>query len=1422
MSSVNTRTGFFLKSAVVVCFALLFFTQNLSAQVISNNGAAISLTPGVVVNTDTVANQSGFITNNGILNLSGDYINAATTSGNGFFNLAGDWINTGIFNPDASTVQFNGSNNQTITKAGGESFYNLVINNSGAASNNHIVLPQQVTVSNRLTLTLGNIDPGVNTLFLTNPASSALNYTSVTGSRVLGKFERGINSIDNYLFPIGSTNNYNPLNLKPNTLPVAGSILSEFLSTDPGISGLPLIDAGTPLSQDSVEVDTAYADGYWNLKANGFSSADYNINLNGSGFISPIQDITRIIKRPAGGDWLLDGTHSDAIVPVTYRNNLTSNISGAGTDFALGHVIPHIRIHPQDTAVCDGESATFSVVATGRNPLYYQWQEFIGFGGWNNLSDGGIYSGTHNDTLMLSPTNLSMNGYRYRVIVTDANGNFKISNSSATLTVNPNPVAAATPQTDTICNNETTYIELTSDVPGTTFEIEVLHTGPITGATTALTGGNTIQQTLTNPTNAYDYVEYLVIPKGPFSTYCIGTTVTVRIYVNPTPIVLATVFNDTICNDTYDRITLKSTSTFTTGLVTFDYFSIPTGGVTGNSSGLNLTNQYVFLDSLHNPTGLPGPPATPQTVTYYITPRIVALGCTNGPQVSAMVTVHPTPDTYFEYGVNNEFTEDSVTCYLDSDGYATLVAQNGINIFTYAWDDPLNQTSFYADNLPIGVHTVTVTDNQGCTTTDSIEIKQPFRLTPYIDSLKYVTCYGYSDGYINVIPSGGNGGYSYLWETGETTSYAENLSGDIYDLTITDYKGCARDTSIFIYEPATVSVGLNEMQNVICYGENNGFLDVNAVNATSYYWIETGETTSRIENLSEGNYNVVVTINDDCEAYGSYNITEPDSLMANSVSTSISCAGDADGTIDLSITGGNIDQPYQYLWSNGETTEDLSGLSGGTYIVTVTDHLGCMVNETAIVNEPPPFWSTISHTDVTCYGYQDGAIDLTSEGGNGTHRYLWSNGNTSEDISNLNPGIYSVTVYDEKDCEINNSDTVLEPEELLSNISKTDISCFGNADGTAKVNISGGNGGYSILWSNSQIIDSIFNLSNGIYSVNIEDVKGCFSSNSVEITEPEKIEPNWQKLNITCFGYQNGEISLSPTGGIQPYNYTWSHDALFTGNIATSLEPGSYNVSVTDNNNCSQTVDIEISQPDPLIANITKDDVTCFGYHDGYISINMYGGTPEYTYQWENGIFEPSASMLGEGAYVIHIFDTQNCLVDTIIDIIEPEALTINPEIIESSCPDIQNGSVALNINGGFGYYNILWSNGLTVDNINNIRSGKYEIIIQDENSCELKTLITVPSASENCLEIPNAFTPNNDGVNDLWSISGIEELYPDADIEVFDRRGTRVFYSRGYNTSKYWDGTYNGKELPMDSYYYIIYLKNGLSRISGTVTIIR
>ncbi len=274
---------------------------------------------------------TGTLTINGNLNIEDSGI--LQNSGSNDIIIAGNWNDNNAgdgFMEGTGEVFFNGSSQQTVTKAGGtgaESYYDVTLNNS----NGLLLASGDLNITNRFTFTSGNISLSDNSdkVYLSAGTPASLNYTSVTGSRIIGKFERGITTTGNYLYPVGSAANYNPANLIINVVPVGGSVLCEFIGIDPGNTGLPLVEGG-------LEISDSYTDGYWNFNANnGFSSADYSVRLNGTGFLTPVYDITRILKRTAGGNWILDGTHTDASGPVCYRNNITGGISSSGTQFGL-------------------------------------------------------------------------------------------------------------------------------------------------------------------------------------------------------------------------------------------------------------------------------------------------------------------------------------------------------------------------------------------------------------------------------------------------------------------------------------------------------------------------------------------------------------------------------------------------------------------------------------------------------------------------------------------------------------------------------------------------------------------------------------------------------------------------------------------------------------------------------------------------------------------------------------------------------------------------------------------------------------------------------------------------------------------------------------------------------------------------------
>ena len=665
IQSKNKMILSFSRSVFVFCFiALLFHQKEIYAQVISNNGAAISVTSGLVINAKDAFNNAGTLSNGGTINLTGNFTSTASTGGNGTFTIGGNWTNTGgAFTPGTSTVIFNGSVNQSIIRTGGESFFNLTIDNSGAPATNRIGLSENVTVQGTLSLSRGNIDAGLFELLLSNPAIASLNYTSVTGSRIIGKFERGINTTGTYLFPIGTSSYFNPANLIINTVPTAGTVLSEFITGDPGNAGLPVADP-------PVEVSDVYPDGFWSLTANSFSCSDFSISLDASGFAEPIFDYTRIVKRPAGGNWIVDGTHSDAVGFVCYRDNLTGDISSSGTHFGLGHMRPRITSQPLDQTVCENSNASFSVTATGYLPLTYKWYKAPG----TSLIEGGRFTGTNLATLNIANVAISDAG-SYYCIVTDVHGNF-IQSISALLVVHPLPLGVTTPASQTVCSDEaiTTIVLSTSNGmdAGTTYTWTRDNTINVTGL--ANTGTGDISGTPNNITGTDQTVTYTITPTS--ADGCVGNPFTATVLVHSEPVGVATPASQTVCSDEAITTIVLSTSNGMDAGTTYTW----TRDNTINVTGLANTGTGDISGTPNNITG------TDQTVTYTITPTS-ADGCVGNP-FTATVLVHSEPVGVATPPSQTVCSDEAITTI----GLSTSNGMDAGTTYTWTRDNTINVT----------------------------------------------------------------------------------------------------------------------------------------------------------------------------------------------------------------------------------------------------------------------------------------------------------------------------------------------------------------------------------------------------------------------------------------------------------------------------------------------------------------------------------------------------------------------------------------------------------------------------------------------------------------------------------------------------------------------------------------------------------
>ncbi len=424
---------------------------------------------------------------------------------------------------------------------------------------------------------------------------------------------------------------------------------------------------------------------------------------------------------------------------------------------------------------------------------------------------------------------------------------------------------------------------------------------------------------------------------------------------------------------------------------------------------------------------------------------------------------------------------------------------------------------------------------------------------------------------------------------------------------------------------------------------------------------------------------------------------------------------------------------------------------------------------------------------------------------------------------------YTVTVRDASLCTADVPVTITEPASALAgSIVEQYNSCFGETTGMVTVEGSGGTSPYeySLDGGSYQPSGTFSGLAANSYVVTIRDVALCTTDVNVLITEAGTALSGSlvSKTDITCHGDSTGSLTVTGLDGTSPYEYSIDGINYQVSGMFSDLPANSYNVIVRDANHCTFMIPVDIVQPaTPFVATIVdQQDVTCAGYADGEVTLMGTGGIGPLEYSLSGGLFQSSGTFTGlsEGEYFAVIQDSILCTADLIITIFEPDSITINPSISHPTCIGETNGTISLNTTGGTPPYSFLWSNAETTENLANLEAGTYTVDIVDANGCSYHGSIELDYTGVDCFSIPNAFIPNNDGINDFWEIRAIES-YPNATVHVYSRWGQLVFSAKnGYKEP--WDGTFKGKELPMDTYFYIIDLKNGSEPINGHVTIIR
>jgi len=675
-------------------------------------------------------------------------------------------------------------------------------------------------------------------------------------------------------------------------------------------------------------------------------------------------------------------------------------------------------------------------------------------------------------------------------------------------------------------------------------------------------------------------------------------------------------------------------------------------------------------------------------------------------------------------------TVQNISCYGNTTGSINIHAMGGTGTYVYTWN-PNTVSGNNPTNLAAGFYRVTISDDYHCEMYDSALITQP--ATSFVATLSHtnVTCYGANNGTLTLNVSGGTPPYTYQGNPvppGSTT--LPNLAPGIYGGTISDAGGCTITKYDTITSPLVQSLNVTSTNNV-CNGVNVGTATATFVNATgsvTYVWSNTTQTTQTITALAANTYNVTATDGNACSLTGTATVTEPPALTHTTSIQNANCNGALTGSVNIATSGGIT--PYTYTWNPNTVSGNYpTNLAAGTYYVTVTDANQCSFSETEIVGQPSALTGSLTHTNVTCYGANNGTLTVTVNGG--TPPYMYQ-GNPvppgSTTLTNLPPGNYGGALTDANGCSITRYDTITEPLPQSLTVTSTDNLCNGVNVGTATATFANPTGSVTYIWSNTtQTTQTITALAANTYNVTATDGNTCSLTGTATVNEPAALTHTISHTDVACNGGLTGSITVTPAGGVTPYSYAWNPNTL-SGNNPTGLAAATYNVTVYDANQCSFTDAATIAEPTALTGSLSHTNVTCYGANNGTLTVTVNGGTPPYMYQG-NPVPPGSTTLsnLPPGNYGGALTDANGCSITRYDTITEPLPQSLTVTATDVTCNGGNDGTATATYTNPTGSVTYVWSNTVqTTQTITAVMANTYAVTATDANSCSLTGSATV------------------------------------------------------------------------------------------------
>ncbi len=660
-----------------------------------------------------------------------------------------------------------------------------------------------------------------------------------------------------------------------------------------------------------------------------------------------------------------------------------------------------------------------------------------------------------------------------------------------------------------------------------------------------------------------------------------------------------------------------------------------------------------------------------------------------------------------------------------SDGAAQASVTGGTPPYTYEWAN--GSSSAEATGLPAGEQQVIVRDANGCQASASVAIGEDLLpLQARIEESSSISCVKERDGALVAQVEGGKPPYRYDWEHDSiNSSRATEIGKGEYAVTVTDAAGNEAMASYTLEEPEKLTVTAKVLSPAST-GQENGVAEASASNGTPPYTYEwtNGETGSRAEKLAPQMHTLVVTDQNGCTAAVSIGVSEDIQplQLALEVASPIDCAGNSTGALAAELSGGK--GPFAYAWSaEGQSGDSADGLAAGAYQLTVTDAAGNSAQAEASLSAPPALQARAEVASPASTNASDGAAEGSAEGGTPPYTYAWPGGGTGARADGLAPGSYELTVTDQNGCTSVASVEVsedIQPLQLALEVASP-IDCAGNSTGALAAELSGGKGPFAYAWSaEGQSGDSADGLAAGAYQLTVTDAAGNSAQAEASLSAPPALQARAEVASPASTNASDGAAEGSAEGGTPPYTYAWPGGG--TGARADGLAPGSYELTVTDQNGCTSVASVEVKEnilPLELSLEVVQP-LACAGDENGILKAEAAGGKPPYRYQWsQSELNGAELTSLAPGNYSLTLTDVQGTEQQAEVELQAPDSLQVSFKRIEPAfSEDSEDGRAVAAVTGGTPPYSYAWDNGAEGKSTDKLDLGQHSLTVTDANGC--------------------------------------------------------------------------------------------------------